>query len=201
VTDPREIVMPLMRWWGETPIGLGIRKYSALIALLQSIHLLGLTMLGGTLLVLNLRLFGFGFVRIPVARLGRELAPWTAAGLTVSISTGILILSSEARKCYESSFFWIKMGLLITALTFQFTIYRSAIRSEVECSPRSRSVAVASCVLWLGVALCGKLIGIYGDDLRQQEDPFHRIAEVTRIRSSIQRRTSDNPGIRLRYVR
>jgi hypothetical protein len=181
VSDPREIVLPLMRWWGDTAIGAGIRKYSALIAIAQSIHLLGLTMLGGTLLVLNLRLLGFGFVRVPTSRMARELAPWTAAGLSISLITGVLILSSEARKCYESSFFWIKMGLLAAALIFQFTIYRRAVRNPEPASAfRNRTLAAASFVLWIGVALAGKLIGIYGDDLRQQDDPFHPAALTIR---------------------
>ena len=173
MSDPREIVMPLMRWWGETPVATAIKQYTVLIALTQTIHLLGLTMFAGTLLILNLRLMGIGFVRVPIPRMASALTPWTIAGLVVLLTSGVFILSSETEKCYEASFFWIKMGLLLTGLSFQFTVYRRALRNASPAGFRTRAIATASFVLWIGVALSGKMIGIYGDDLRREVDPFH----------------------------
>lgn len=170
----RELFIPLMRWWGETPLGAVIRNYAALIALSQTIHLVGLTLLMGTILMVDLSLMGFGFRRHPVARIAAELAPWTRGGLFIMLVSGPVILSSEALKCYESSFFWMKMSILLTAVVFHFTVHRRVVAAEPVASPaRRRLVACVSLGLWLGVALAGKMIGIYGDDLRQEPDPFH----------------------------
>jgi hypothetical protein len=170
----RQIFMPLMRWWFDSPIGVEIRNYSALIAITQSVHLVGLTMLAGTLLIVNLRLMDIGFVRHPTARIARELAPWTSAGLVILLASGTLILSSEALKCYESTFFWTKMTILLVAILFHFTVHRRVTRSEPPAPvSRRRAVACLSLTLWIGVALAGKMIGIYGDDLREDRDPFH----------------------------
>ncbi len=171
--DPRPIVMPLLRWWGETPIASAVKQYTALIALTQTIHLLGLTFFAGPMLMLNLRMLGIGFVRVPIPRMAGALVPWSTAGLITLVTSGVFILSSEAEKCYEASFFWIKMGLLLVALVFQFTVYRRTLRSDSPAVLRTRVIALASFVLWIGVALSGKMIGIYGDDLRQEVDPFH----------------------------
>jgi len=166
--------MPLMRWWGDTPVGQTIRTYSALIALTETLHLLGLTIFAGTILFVDLRLMDVGFVRHPASRISRELAPYTLGGLLLSIVSGVFILSSEARKCYESSFFWTKMALLVAALFFHFFVLRPVARTEPPPPLiQRRIVACLSLALWIGVALSGKLIGIYGDDLREEQDPFH----------------------------
>jgi hypothetical protein len=169
----RELFMPAMRWWGDTPVGAVIRQYSALIALTQTLHLLGLTMLAGTLLIVDLRLMDVGFVRQPPARIAEQVAPYTLAGLVILLITGPLILSSETLKAYESSFFWMKMSLLATALVFHFTVHRRVVHAEPTPPLLRRSlVGGLSLSLWLSVALAGKMMGIYGDDLRQEQDPF-----------------------------
>jgi hypothetical protein len=170
----RELTMPLFRWWGETAVGATIRSSSVLIAVTQTIHLLGLTMLIGTVLMINLNLVGLGFRRRSTPQIARELAPWTLGGLATMLISGPLILSSETLKAYESSFFWLKMGLLIAAILFHFTLFRQVSEAGPPATAtRRRVVACLSLSLWLGVALAGKMIGIYGDDLRQEDDPFH----------------------------
>ena len=174
--------MPLFRWWGETAIGATVRSSSALIALTQTIHLLGLVLLMGTILMVDLGLLGFGR-RWPVARIARELTPFTLGGLAILLVSGPLILSSEARKCYESSFFWMKMSILLAAIVFHFTVHRSVVRADPPVPLFRRLVACLSLALWLSVALAGKMVGIYGDDLREEKDPFR----VSRPHKSPQR--------------
>src|SRR5215469_16732825 len=90
----------------------------------------------------------------------------------VSLISGVFILSSEAQKCYDASFFWIKMCLLAGALVFHFAIYRPAVKTDPRPG-QSRVLAAASLALWLGVAISGKFIALYGDDLRNINDSFH----------------------------
>jgi hypothetical protein len=169
----RETLIPLFAWWGHTAIGQTIRSSAALIAVTQIIHLLGLTMLIGTVLMVDMALFGFGIRRHPVARITGELAPWTTGGLVVMLISGPLILSSETLKCYESSFFWIKMAILLAAIVFHFTVLRPVAQSEPPPGRlRARLVACLSLALWVSVALTGKMIGIYGDDMRKDPPPF-----------------------------
>src|ERR1035438_8528643 len=97
----REILFPLFDWLGHSVVGQTIRSSAVLIALTQIIHLLGLTLLAGTVLMVDMALFGFGIRRVPTSRIAAELAPWTAGGLVVMLISGPLILSSETRKCYD----------------------------------------------------------------------------------------------------
>jgi hypothetical protein len=158
---------------GQSAVGMAIRSSSSLIAVTEIIHLLGLTMLLGTVLMVDMALLGFGVRRHPVARMARELAPWTAGGLVVMLISGPLILSSESLKCYEASFFWIKMAALLPAIVFYFTVHRRVAEAEPPAGRfRAGVVACVSLALWIGVALAGKMIGIYGDDLREENEPF-----------------------------
>lgn len=180
----REIFHPFLNWLGHTALGDTIRSSAALIALTEIVHLIGLTMLVGTLLMIDMTLLGFGIRRHPVSRIASELAPWTTTGLIILLLSGPLILSSETRKCYDASFFWIKMLLLPLALVFHFTVFTRTVRADPPAGrTRARLVALLSLALWIGIALAGKMIGIYGDDLRKPDSPneFSRRDPIDRM--------------------
>ena len=139
-----------------------IRHSAALIATLEIIHLIGLALLLGTILMVDLSLLGHGIGRHPVSRIARELRAWTIAGLAIMLASGPLILTSEAIRCYKTPVFWIKMLLLAMAIAFHFTIHRRVTLAEPP-APRSSAgvVAVVSLALWISVALAGKGIAIF----------------------------------------
>lgn len=152
-------MMPVFQWLQDTYVAQTIRHSASLIALLEIVHLIGLTLLIGTILMVDLSLLGLGIGRQPVSRIARELNLFTVMGLTVMLVSGPLILCSEAVRCYKTPAFWIKMVLLAMAIAFHFTIHRRVTREE---HPRhSRAVAILSLVLWTAVALAGKGIAIF----------------------------------------
>ena len=57
-------------------------------------------MIGGAILVVDLRLFGFGLRRQPVAQLALDAQRWLIGSLIVMLASGILLFTSEAVKCY-----------------------------------------------------------------------------------------------------
>ena len=147
---------------------------ATLIAMAQIVHLIGLTLLVGTIMMMDLTLLGFGIKRHPAAQVASELAPWTLAGLAIMLLTGPLNLASEAMRCYDSSVFWIKMGLLAVAIVFHFTVHRRVAAAEPPVSRfQAGLVGCISLALWFGIALAAKFIGFYGEDLRQQAGLFY----------------------------
>jgi hypothetical protein len=182
----REPFIPLFYWLAHTTVGTTIRSSATLIAITQIIHLLGLTMLIGTVLMVDMALLGFGIRHHPPSRIAAELAPWTIGGLAVMLISGPFILSSETLKCYESSFFWMKMAVLLAAIAFHFTVHRRVVRSEPPPGRfRATLVACVSLGLWIAVALAGKMIGIYGDDLRKDPAPFQVLLPVPMQRPAV----------------
>lgn len=176
----REALFPFFNWLGHTPLAEIIRSSAALIALGEIIHLIGLVLLAGTVLMVDMAMLGFGIRRHPVARIAAELDGWAKAGLVILLVSGPLLLTSEARKCWDASFFWIKMAVLVAAIVFHFAVYRRTALADPPASRiRAGTVAVISLVLWISVALAGKMIGIYGDDLRQPGEPVDLAAAAT----------------------
>jgi len=155
-------LLPLFEWMQHTYVGESIRHSATCIALLEIVHLIGLTLLIGTVLMVDLSLLGRGIGNHAVARIAKELNNWTVAGLAIMLASGPLILFSEAVRCYKTPAFWIKMALLAIAVAFHFTVHRRVTLAEPP-APRetARVVAGLSLALWVGVALAGKGIAIF----------------------------------------
>jgi hypothetical protein len=153
-------LLPIFEWLQHSYLGETIRHSAALIATLEIVHLIGMTLLLGTILMVDLTLLGWGIGNYPVARMARELNNWTLTGLAISLASGPFILMSEAVRCYKTPAFWVKMVLLACALIFFFTVHRKAV-AEPDPPPDARLVAIISLVLWTSVALAGKAIAIF----------------------------------------
>lgn len=157
-------MLPFFEWCESTAVGNGIRDSLWLFPVIESFHLLALALIGGAVLVVDLRLLGFQFRRWPVAKLARDVEPWLAGGLVVMVTSGILLFTSEAIKCYYSPAFWTKMTFLLPALVFTFTIRRKvAAADEGRIKPLwSKLVALVSVTLWSVVGGAGRWIGFSG---------------------------------------
>jgi len=140
-----------------------MRASSWFFPVIAGCHLLGLALIGGAVLVVDLRLLGLGLSPQPVARLARDAQRWMLISLAVMVPTGLLMFLSTATKCYFLTAFWIKVTSLLVALTFTFTLRRRAIAEDKNGPPRAqgRAVALISLALWSSVAICGRLIGFY----------------------------------------
>jgi hypothetical protein len=152
---------PLFQWCDSCWVAVEIRDSTWMFAVIEILHLLGLTVLLGSLVVLHLRLLGLGMRRQPVSQLAGELAPWTRGGLAFMVATGTLLFISEAMKCYRSPPFAVKMLLLSLAIVTHLVIFRRARRMEATARLPlwSRPAACISLALWFGVGVAGRAIG------------------------------------------
>ncbi len=151
---------PFFRWCESTAIGTAVRDSVWAFPILEAVHLLGLCMLGGALLVVDLRLLGAGLTRQPVARLARHARRWLITALAILISTGVPLFLSEAIKAYYNTSFWVKMTTLPIALAFTFAIRERVARQEdAEPGVRGKVVGAVSLALWFTVAAAGRWIG------------------------------------------
>ena len=145
----------------QTWIGQSIRESLWLFPAIEAVHLLGLAILGGSVLVVDLRLLGTGLVRASVPAVLASARPWFAGALVLMFCTGIPLFLSEAIKCYYNTSFWVKMSTLPFALGFTFGVKgRMAADRTLETSARSRLLGVLSIVLWFTVAAAGRWIGL-----------------------------------------
>jgi hypothetical protein len=155
------MILSIFNWLGNTSMGLAIQESNWGIAIGEMVHLVALAALGGTILLVDLRLFGVGLTRQSASHLARELSPIFWTSLAVMFVSGVLILSGETMKCYYNPAFRLKMLLLFFALLFHATLHRDVVASATGTisSFRSKSVAALSLVLWVSVGLAGRAIG------------------------------------------
>ena len=133
-----------------------------LFPLVSIIHLLGLAMLVGTILLVDLGLIGIAMRRQPISRVAAELAPFTRTGLAVMLVTGPVLLTGEAITLYCNWAFWIKLGFIALAIGFYFTARRRAIsESSSLTTKQAKSVGIISLALWLCAGLAAKSINAF----------------------------------------
>jgi len=152
------LLLPWFKWFQDTSIGSAIRTSTYWFPFIEVVHLLGLVVLLGPILLVDLRLLGFGRSRLPVPRVVRAVAPLLLAGIATMLATGLLLLSAEAIKCYDNPAFWFKMYFLAGALLFHSTIYFPVAFSTPPGRAISKITGAVSLILWFGVALGGRVI-------------------------------------------
>ena len=150
----------LFIWFEDTAVGAAVRDSVWAFAVIESVHLLGLCLLGGTLLLVDLRLLGFGLTGQPIASLAAAARRWMVLGLTIMVATGIPLMLSEALKTYYNTAFWVKIVTLPFAILFTFGVRERMTRDPLlMVSARTRIVAAISIALWFTVAAGGRWIG------------------------------------------
>ena len=155
------MLLPFFQWCEASGIGAGIRASFWLFPAIEAVHLLALAAIGGAVLLVDLRLFGWGLRSQPVAKVARDAQPIFVGSLLVMLSTGTLLFLSESVKCYYSNAFWWKMTFLTLSILYAFTVKRRVtLADEARVGPVwSKVVAIVSLVMWFGVGAGGRWIG------------------------------------------
>lgn len=144
----------------QSAVGAAIRDSLWLFPVIEAAHLLGLALLGGAVLVVDLRLLGLGLTGRSPDYVLREARPWLLGALATMLATGVPLFLSEAVKCYFSTAFRVKMGALALALLFTFAVRDRLVRRRPDLPAwQARAIAACSLALWWTVAAAGRWIG------------------------------------------
>lgn len=153
--------LPFFEWCESTGIGTAIRESVWYFPVIEGFHLVALAVLGGAALLVDLRLLGALFPRVPVSQLARDARPWLLGSLMLLLLSGSMLFLSEAVKCYYSSAFWVKMTSLALAVIFLFTVRQKVVMRDAGVTSQAvrKSVGMISLALWFSVAASGRWIG------------------------------------------
>lgn len=155
---------PFFEWCDGLAMSQAYRESLWLFAVTQAVHLVAVTTFIGAILIVDLRLLGWGLVRqLPpgIARSAQRILLW--AGLAV-LATGIPQFTANALSYSRSPVFVFKMCLLAATLVFTATVRRRVAVADEGGLPSwvPRAVGAVSLALWLGVTISGRLIAFYG---------------------------------------
>ena len=129
----------------------------------QALHLVAISTFVGAIMIVDLRLIGWGAGRqssAGMARSAERILLWAGA---VVLTTGILQFMPNALRYYKSPFFAFKMGVLVAALVFTVTLRRRVAAADGDrlASWVPKTVGAVSLVFWMSVTIGGRLIGFF----------------------------------------
>jgi hypothetical protein len=152
-------LLPLFNWCQETWLAQIVRNSPVYSPIVDVVHLFGLVLVFGSVLLINLRLSGAILQEQRVAELAQVLWPWWKRGLAISAASGVVFFLGSAIKMYSNAPFYFKMAALAIALTFQTTVHRRLVESGGI--DRARVVAAVSTALWAAVPFFGFWIELF----------------------------------------
>jgi hypothetical protein len=153
-----DMLWHLAQWSEATALGKMIRNSEYAFPMIEFVHLAALAIIGGAVLIVDMRMLGVGLKKTSVAELAKDAQPYVTASLLVMLATGIALYTSEATKCYASAAFWIKMVSLLLAMVYTYTIKKRVTAADHA----NKLVGAVSIALWFGVAWGGRWIGFGG---------------------------------------
>jgi len=155
-------LLPVVEALEASRISTAMRMDPYFSAVVNVIHLIGLVVFAGSILIVDLRLLGGGIKKQPLAQVARDAQPWLIGSLLLMLCTGIPQILLTPTKQYYSQWFWLKMEILPIAVIYTFTIRRMVAQApEGRVAPVWRMlVGGVSIVMWTIVPICGRLIGL-----------------------------------------
>jgi len=136
-----------------------------MIPWIESVHVLAVTLVVGSISIVDLRLLGIASVNRSVASLSIEVVPFTWTAFGVAVLTGSALFASHAVGYAHNFQFRMKMLLLVLAgvnmLVFHLIMGRGVGRwSECAVTPWQGKIAgLISLMLWIGIVAFGRWIG------------------------------------------
>jgi hypothetical protein len=153
----------LWTWLESLPIAVHIAE-TWWFPLLESFHVVGIAMVFGSLLMVDLRLLGIAGRSYAMSRMSKEMIPWTWAAFALSLITGLGLFSTRAEHYASNIAFQLKMLALLLAginmVVLHFGVYRKVELWDNTALPLGAKVAGGlSLFFWVSVMLTGRWIG------------------------------------------
>jgi len=142
-----------------------VRENDLLFPLIESVHVLAICLVVGSIMAVDLRLLGVAWVKRPVSGVTRGILPLTWGAFLVAVASGFLMFMSNATKYLGNGFFVAKLCLIAAAginmLVFHFISARDQRRwdSQARLPLSVRLAGGLSMLIWIAVVACGRWIG------------------------------------------
>jgi hypothetical protein len=153
------------QWLYDTQLGVMVRESESLFPWAESVHVLAIAAVVGSISFVDLRLLALASRDRPVSALVREVLPITWIAFVVAVGSGVMLFASNALEYYNNPSFRIKIVLLMLAgmnmLVFHGLTYRGVGRWDASPhTPLGAKIAGGtSLALWIGVVAFGRWIG------------------------------------------
>lgn len=151
-------------WLSTTRASLFIQEVAWIVPTVQTVHILGIAVVIGSILLVNLRILGLAMPGQPVVAVARRFLPWVWVTAGILLLSGAILIVGEPGRSLPNPTFLLKMGLLLAVLTLTAVLQRGLRRDPLfwESTPLRHTqalvIATASLVLWVGIVFAGRWI-------------------------------------------
>jgi hypothetical protein len=144
-------------WLASTAPSVFIQEHNAwAIPAIQSVHIVGIGLVMGSVLLIDLRILGVAWTDQTLHQTADRFGPWLTGSLWLLLATGLLMVVGEPVRELVTFSFWLKMALVavgtVTALAFQRALRRGRL------DPTLKLLAVVTFFVWVAVIFLGRLI-------------------------------------------
>ena len=144
-------------------LGQAMRQWLWLYPAVEVVHIAGIALLVGSIVILDLRLLGMSR-SLPLRRLAAHILPWSAASFALIVPSGVAMFVAHATDLVGNPVFALKICLILLAGANAGILHAGAFRGaaqwdvEVMPPPAARVAAAVSLLLWVSVIACGRLL-------------------------------------------
>jgi hypothetical protein len=147
----------------DTPWSIALHESLYMYAITESTHVMSIMLFVGTIAMVDLRLLGLSYNKVPVSQMLAKMLPWTVAGFVLLVITGAMLFLAIPIRTYHSIWFRLKCLMILFAAVnvaiFTFKVERDKAAWDMGPVPRkSKICAVISLTAWCGVIVFGRLI-------------------------------------------
>jgi hypothetical protein len=162
IVDP---IVDVLQWLNDTNVAQAIRDSVWIFPAIETVHVIAIAFVVGSIMRLDLRLTGLVWRDRPVTEVSGQMLPWTWASFVVATIFGLLLFASKPFTYLQIVFFDVKMFLIVLAglnmAIFQQVIFKGVAKWDRSPMPPTavRLAGSLSLAFWVSVLVCGRLIG------------------------------------------
>jgi hypothetical protein len=158
-------ITQFLQWLQALPLSVFIHKTAWAFTAVEVVHVFAIAFMIGTIMIVDLRLLGFGSKKRAFTDFSRLLLPFTWVAFAIAVIAGALLFISRPMEYFGNAVFWTKMGVIalagINMAVFEFITVRDVKGWDLSPTPpmAARLAGGISITCWLLVLACGRLIG------------------------------------------
>lgn len=169
-------------WLATTPLSIAVQSALWLIPLAQTIHILALSIVFSSVVILDLRLAGWAGRAQSIAETAQRFLPWIWGGVAVLLASGLVLIVGEPPRALLNPAFQAKLALLAVVLVLTRIVQRGLARDPaawdapgggavlaapgvggvaaggVRTTPAARLLGLLSLGLWIAIVVLGRWI-------------------------------------------
>ncbi len=159
------MLLSFAQWIQLTGFFTALRGSAYVYPIVLSLHMVGIALFGGMVLMTDMRLLGVAMRKRPIADVVNQFRVPKRWGLLLTVTCGFLMFGSKAEEYYYNAFFRTKLILLALVIVSELVFYRSvyanpaALDQATSVPGNAKLAAALSLLLWTAIACCGRGIG------------------------------------------